>query len=93
MCHRGEAPGMTMNSSHWGVFTPLVIAGRVVDVRSFALDPDPSLIIGSLPDAVHHPYPVLQPAVWKGWLTHGSGGASKRRGGDRFSISDPGARC
>jgi biotin/methionine sulfoxide reductase len=82
-----------MNSSHCGVFTPLVTEGRIVDVRSFVLDPDPSLIIRSIPDVVHHPCRVLQPAVWEGWLTHGPGGTSKGRGGDRFSISDLGARC
>jgi len=43
MRHRGEATGMTMNSSHWDVFKPIVTKGRVVDVRSFAWDPDPSL--------------------------------------------------
>jgi biotin/methionine sulfoxide reductase len=82
-----------MNSSHCGALTPLVTEGRVVDVRSFVLAPDPSLIIRSIPVAVHHPCRVLQLAVWEGWLTPGPGGASEGRGGDRFSISDPGARC
>ncbi len=48
MRHRGEAPGMTINSSHWGVFEPIVADGRVVAVRSFAPDPDPSPIIRSI---------------------------------------------
>ena len=43
MRDRGEAPGMTMSSSHWRVVKPIVTKGRVVDVRSFAWDPDPSL--------------------------------------------------
>ena len=64
--HRGEAPGMSMTSSHWGVFTPMVTDGRIVDVRSFALDSDPSLIIRSLPDAVHPHCRVMQPAVREG---------------------------
>ena len=93
MRHRGEAPGMSMNSSHWGVFTPIVTAGCVVGVRSFALDPDPSLIIRLMQTRCITPVGVLQPAVREGWLTHGPGGASEGRGGDRFIISDLGARC
>src|SRR5215475_433154 len=80
----GEAPGMTINSSHWGVFEPIITQGRIVEVRPFAPDPDPSPIIHSIPDAVHHHCRVLQPAVREGWLKHGPGGASEKRGGDRF---------
>jgi biotin/methionine sulfoxide reductase len=75
---------MTMNSSHWRVFTPIVTEGRVVDGRSFALDPNLSRIIRSIPDAVHYHYRVMQPAVREEWLKHGPGGASEGRGGDRF---------
>jgi len=75
---------MSMTSFHWGVFNPIVTEGRVVDVRSFALDPDPSLIIRSIPGAVHHPCRVMQPAVREGWLKHGPGGASEGRAGERF---------
>jgi biotin/methionine sulfoxide reductase len=73
-----------LNSSHWGVFEPIVSEGHVVAVRPFAPDPDPSPIIRSIPDAVHHHCRVIQPAVREGWLKHGPGGASERRGGERF---------
>jgi biotin/methionine sulfoxide reductase len=73
-----------LNSSHWGVFAPVVVGGRVVDVRPFVRDPDPSSIIRSIPDAVHHRSRVTQPAVREGWLRHGPGRAGEGRGGDRF---------
>jgi hypothetical protein len=38
-----QTPGMTMNSSYWRVCKPIVAKGRVVEVRSFAWEPDPSL--------------------------------------------------
>jgi biotin/methionine sulfoxide reductase len=84
MHDRGEAPGITVNSSHWGVFEPIAAKERLVDVRPFAPDPDPSPIIHSIPDAVHHPCRVMQPAVREGWLKHGPGGTRERRGGERF---------
>ena len=78
------SPRTTLNSSHWGVFDPFVVDGRVVDVKAFHKDPDPSPIIHSIPDAVHHPCRVAQPFVREGWLKHGPGGGQGRRGGDRF---------
>jgi biotin/methionine sulfoxide reductase len=79
-----------MNSSHWGVFTPIVTEGRIVDVR---IGPRPIAHHSLNADAVHHPCRVMQPAVREGWLKHGPGGANEGRGGNRFIISDPGTRC
>lgn len=79
-----EYPHLTVNSSHWGVFEPVVIEGRLVEVRHFSHDPDPSSIIRSIPDAVHHHCRVIQPAVREGWLRQGPGRAGEGRGGDRF---------
>lgn len=81
-----EPSNASLNSSHWGVFTPVVIDGRLHDVRPFAHDPDPSQLLYSLPDAVHHRCRVMQPAVREGWLKHGPGRASEGRGGDRFVL-------
>lgn len=77
-------PQTRLNSTHWGVFEPVVRAGRIVDIRGFARDPEPSPILQSIPDAVHHPVRVMQPAVRQGWLEHGPGGAGARRGIDRY---------
>ncbi|MGA2411742.1 MAG: molybdopterin-dependent oxidoreductase [Candidatus Binataceae bacterium] len=75
---------VSLNSSHWGVFAPVVAGGRVVATEPFFRDGDPSDIIRSIPDAVHHRSRVTQPAVREGWLREGPGAASDGRGGDRF---------
>jgi biotin/methionine sulfoxide reductase len=72
------------SSSHWGAYDPIVTDGRLVDVRPFPRDPDPSPIIRSIPDAVYHRSRVTQPAIRRGWLDHGPGRANDGRGGDRF---------
>lgn len=79
---------LTLNSSHWGAFTPVVNEGRVVEAQPFFDDPHPSTLLRSIPDAVHHPCRVEQPAVREGWLRDGPSRANEGRGGDRFvSVS------
>jgi biotin/methionine sulfoxide reductase len=73
-----------LNGSHWGAFEPVVVEGRVTEARPFAKDPDPSPLLQSIPDALHHHSRVTQPAVRAGWLEHGAGGARDRRGADRY---------
>ncbi len=78
----------TLNSSHWGAFEPVVVEGRVTRARPFAKDPDPSPLLASIPDALHHRSRITQPAVRTGWLEQGPGGARDRRGADRYvSVS------
>jgi biotin/methionine sulfoxide reductase len=73
-----------LNSSHWGAFSPVVRDGRLIGARPFANDPDPSDIISSLPDAVHHGCRVMQPAVREGWLRNRPDRARELRGQDSF---------
>jgi biotin/methionine sulfoxide reductase len=73
-----------LNSSHWGAFAPHVAAGRLVGVQPFAKDPDPTPLLQSLPDAVHHPCRVLQPAIREGWLRRGPRRGNEGRGGEKF---------
>ncbi len=73
-----------LNEAHWGVFEPVMRDGRVVAVKPFARDPDPSPIIHSIPDGLYHRIRVQQPAVRRGWLEQGPGGARERRGGEQF---------
>ena len=73
-----------LNHSHWGTFEPVVLDGRVTEARPFARDPDPSPLLHSIPDALHHACRVSQPAVRAGWLEQGPGGARDRRGSDRY---------
>jgi hypothetical protein len=62
-----------LNHSHWGVFEPVVADGKLVAVRSFAKDSDPSPLLHSIPDAVSHRSRVMRPAVREGaqeWAGH-----------------------
>ena len=72
-----------LNGSHWGAFEPVVSEGCVTETRPFAKDPDPSPLLRSIPDALHHASRVAQPAVRAGWLEDRPGGARDRRGTDR----------
>src|ERR687886_2107546 len=71
------------HSSHWGAFGAELRDGRVVGVRPFAKDPDPSPIIRSIPDALYDRSRVAQPMVRQGWLEHADR-ARERRGADAF---------
>lgn len=75
---------MPLNGSHWGAFAPTVVEGRLAATQPFHRDPDPSSLLSSMPDAVHHACRVSQPAIREGWLKHGPGKANEGRGGDRF---------
>ncbi len=81
--NKAERPA-NLNQAHWGVFEPVLRDGRVVGVRPFAHDPDPSPIIHSIADGLNHPIRVMQPAVRRGWLEDGPGGRRDTRGGDPF---------
>jgi biotin/methionine sulfoxide reductase len=47
--------------------------GRVVGVRPFERDPDPSPLIEAIPAAVHSQARIAQPFVREGWLKAGPG--------------------
>ncbi len=82
------AAPQALNGSHWGAFEPIVVEGRVTEARGFARDPDPSPMLRSIPDSVHHRSRVAKPAVRAGWLENGPGGARDRRGADGYvSVS------
>lgn len=62
---------LVRNHSHWGAFFAEVEGGRVVGVRPFERDPDPSHLINAIPDGVHSKSRIAQPMVREGWLKHG----------------------
>src|SRR5262249_58572353 len=64
---------LVRNHAHWGAFLAEVEDGRVVGVRPFEHDPDPSPMIQAVPAAVHSPTRIAQPMVREGWLKHGRG--------------------
>lgn len=72
------------HTSHWGTFTAEVEDGRLVGVRPFAQDPDPSPIIHSMVDAVYDESRIMRPMIRKGWLDHGPGGTREARGTEPF---------
>src|SRR5712691_140472 len=57
--------------SHWGMYDVEVDNGRVVGVRAFAKDPQPSRMINTIPSAVHAACRITRPMVRQGWLEHG----------------------
>ena len=70
--------------THWGAYEVETRGGRVVELRPFPGDPDPSPIGRSM-TAVDHPCRIERPMVRKGWLELGpTGGSGEGRGGERF---------
>jgi biotin/methionine sulfoxide reductase len=74
---------LVRNHSHWGVFLAEVENRRVIGVRPFEHDPDPSPLLDAIPDAVHSPTRIDRPMVRQGWLAHGRG-HGERRGREPF---------
>jgi len=69
-----------LTSTHWGAGAVEVKDGRVVAVRPFSRDPQPSPILDGMADALYAPTRVAKPSVRKGWLEK----RDKNRGNDVF---------
>ena len=69
---------LVRNHSHWGAFFAEVEDGRIVGVRPFERDPDPSHLINAIPASVHSKSRIAQPMVREGWLKHGPGNGEGR---------------
>ena len=85
--HTRSMNQVTPHTSHWGAFDAVVQNGRIVDVRPFARDADPSPIIYGAADAVHAANRIDRPYVRKGWL-NGDGSGGTPRGNDPFVPLD-----
>ena len=75
------------NSSHWGAFLAEVEKGRIIGVKPFEEDPDPSPMLDAIPASVHARSRVTRPMVREGWLKSGggvNGGAGEGRGAEPF---------
>jgi biotin/methionine sulfoxide reductase len=59
---------LVRNHSHWGAFSVEVEEGRIVGVRPFERDTDPSPLIEAVPAGVHSQVRVARPMVREGWL-------------------------
>jgi len=64
--------------THWGAYLPEVRDGRVVAMRPYPDDPDPSPIGESLPGAVTDAARIAQPMVRAGYLEKGPASRSER---------------
>jgi hypothetical protein len=86
--------GMTLvrNHSHWGAFLAEVENGRVVGVRPFERDPDPSPLLDAIPAGVHSSTRIDRPMVRQGWLARGPG-RSDARGREPFVPGVVGSRA
>lgn len=73
----------TLTMAHWGVYEVETADGRVVDIRPWAKDPDPSPLGRSM-KAVDGPTRIRAPMVRESWLTSGPNRGRERRGMDRF---------
>jgi biotin/methionine sulfoxide reductase len=69
---------LVRHHSHWGAFLAEVENGRVVRVRPFEHDPDPSPLLDAIPAAVHAATRIDRPMVRQGWLAHGPGRSAGR---------------
>jgi biotin/methionine sulfoxide reductase len=85
--HTRSMNQVTPHTSHWGAFDAVVQNGRIVDVRPFARDADPSPIIYGAADAVHAANRIDRPYVRKGWLNGDRSGGTPR-GNDPFVPLD-----
>jgi biotin/methionine sulfoxide reductase len=63
---------LVRHHSHWGSFLAEVEHGRVVGVRAFEHDPDPSELIEAIPEGVHSPARIAAPMVRQGWIAGGA---------------------
>jgi len=63
---------LVRNHSHWGSFFAEVEDGRVVGVRPFEHDPDPSDLIQAIPQGVHSPTRIAAPMMRQGWRPGGA---------------------
>ena len=72
------------HSSHWGAFNAEVRDGTLVAVHPFTGDHEAADILQSVPDGLTSKVRVRRPVVRRGWLEHGPGATSDRRGDDEF---------
>ena len=70
--------------SHWGAFTAVAEAGRILRCEPFAHDLQPSPMLGAIPAMVHSPLRIARPAVREGWLRQRGRSDGARRGAERF---------
>jgi biotin/methionine sulfoxide reductase len=72
-----------LNASHWGLFVAEQSADGDLSINAHPDDPDPSLLISGMADAIKHPTRIAAPMIRKGWLDKPSTPA-RRDGSEEF---------
>jgi biotin/methionine sulfoxide reductase len=75
---------VNLTSTHWGTYEVEVAGNRVVALRPFDRDPDPSPIGEGLVDAVEAECRIAQPMVRAGYLAGGPAAGGAGRGAEPF---------
>ena len=75
------------HSAHWGAFTADVEDGKLLRVRPFSSDPDPSPLLGNMLAAPDHSARVRAPHVRRGWLRQGAAPDARRGSDDYVKVS------
>ena len=76
--------GRRRSAAHWGAYTAIVEDGRLVGVEPFTKDRNPSPLIESMPEIVHHETRIRQPMARSGWLRRDRAADRRRRGAESF---------
>lgn len=73
-----------ITSTHWGSFRADLRDGKLVGLKDFETDKDPSPIGQGLLDVLEGPTRIARPAIRKSWLENGPGSNPHLRGKDPF---------
>ena len=82
--HTASGTTLIHTGAHWGIYDVEVDNGRIVGVRAFDSDPQPSHISTTIPSAVHAASRITRPMVRQGWLRHGVESNRAGRGVEPF---------
>lgn len=81
---RSTSADLRPTVTHWGAYSAEVEDGRLVGMRPFAGDPDPSPMGAGMVDALDDACRIREPMVRKGWLDHGPRADDAGRGAEPF---------
>ncbi|MEP5732328.1 MAG: molybdopterin guanine dinucleotide-containing S/N-oxide reductase [Sulfitobacter sp.] len=73
-----------LTTNHWGTYRAQVTDGKIVEMRAFEEDPDPSTIGQGIVDALDAPSRITAPMVRESWLQKGPGARPDLRGKEAF---------
>ena len=71
-------------ATHWGAYGVETEDGKIVSMKPFSEDPDPSPIGFGMPQALGDPVRIQQPMIRKGWLDKKDGKSTSRRGEGQY---------